>query len=101
MRQVQQGIHNKGHNGKMIDNDLYYEGPEHFGHVGFSLRDIDRIRELRVMSKATNQRLAEMEEDKDSEEKILRERTLLKAIQGDLSRLERKAIFNEMGFPRY
>ncbi len=82
----------------MIDNDLYYEDPGYFGNTGFSLRNIDRIRELRILSKATSKRLAEMEEDQDNEE-IIKERALLKAIQGELSRLERRVLFSEMGFP--
>lgn len=58
MQEMQQEIHNKSHSDKMIDDDLYYEEPGHFGYVGFSLRNIDRIKELRILSKATSRRLS-------------------------------------------
>jgi hypothetical protein len=80
----------------MIDDNLYCEGLGHFGYVGFPVRYMERIRELRVLSKATSKRLAEMEKDLNNEGEITKERTLLKAIQGELSRLERRAIFSEM-----
>ena len=96
MQEMQQEIHDKSHNIKMIDDDLFYEDLGHFGYAGFSLRGIDRVRELRILSKATSKRLAEMEEEQDNEEEIIKERTLLKAIQEKLSRQERKVLFSEM-----
>ena len=82
----------------MIGDSFYHRAPGRHWGIGFSLRDLEKIKELRILHKATRNRLNEIEKRPITErDEIIKEKTLLKAIQKEIWRLERRRLFSEMG----
>ena len=94
---MQEKIYDKGNIGKMIDKDLYNEELEPRRKIGSSLRQMERIEELRILLRATSRRLSEIQKGPAvNGEGIIKEKALLKAIQREIWRLKQHAIFLEI-----
>jgi hypothetical protein len=57
------------------------------------LADVERIRDLRALLKATMKRLDEIEKEPRNEEEMIKEKITLKAIEKEILRLERHFLF--------
>lgn len=82
-------------------NGLYFDMDRPLGIVGnsFLLRDLDRIRELRLSTRCSLQALARLEEQGGGNvEAVEAERAYLDATHREIQRLERKVLYSEFGF---
>jgi len=88
----------RGSRSKMINHHLRPYVPPRFVEVRLSYTYIERIRELRVLSRGIETGLKRLENEKrDRKDLILREKTALKAVHIEIRQRERMAFFSEFG----
>ena len=82
----------------MINCHLRPDAPPRVVEVRLSYTYIERIRELRVLSRGIETGLRRLEnENSDRRDLILREKTVLKAVRIEIRQRERMAFFSEFG----
>lgn len=88
----------RGSGSKMINGHLRPDAPPRMVDVRLSYTYIERIRDLRVLSRGIETCLRRLEnENSDRRDLILREKTVLKAVRIEIHQRERMAFFSEFG----
>ena len=80
---------------KMIKNWISEEILQH-QDFPLTLRNMERIKDLRILLESTQSRLSKLEKD-GKEDLITQERIILEGTRKEIRRLEREALHSELG----
>ena len=96
MQELWEEVHCQGE-GPMIHDDFSFDDFFCWEDPGLPLRNMGVIKDLRALEKSTQERLAELEKDSESNKHLLiEEKTILEATQREIRRLERQSLYSQL-----
>ena len=82
----------------MSDGDFQFDYMIASRDPGLSLRFMQLVKDLKTFARAVQSKIDELEKDPSpNEELIFQERTILETTRKEIQRLERKALYSELG----
>jgi hypothetical protein len=98
MQEMRKEVHPPGEGHKMTGDSYWLDDMIASRDPGLALSIMQIVKDLKTFAKSTQSRIEELEKDPSpNQELILQEKTILESIQKEIRRLERKALYWELG----
>jgi hypothetical protein len=98
MQEMRTEVHLQDEGNKMIGDNFWLDDMIASRDPGLALSIMQMVKDLKTFARALQNKILELEKDPSpNQELILQERTILESIQKEIRRLERKALYLELG----
>jgi hypothetical protein len=98
MQEMWKEVYRQREGNKMTGDNFCIENMIAARDPGLALSIMQMVKDLKTFSKSTQSKIDELEKDPSpNQELILQEKTILESIQKEIRRLERKALYSELG----
>jgi hypothetical protein len=98
MQEMRTEVHIQGEGDKMIGNNFWLDDMITSRDPGLALSIMQMVKDLKTFAKSIQSKIDQLEKDPSpNQELILQKKTILESIQKEIRRLERKALYSELG----
>jgi hypothetical protein len=98
MQEMWKEVHLQGEGNKMTGGNFLLDDMIASRDPGLALSIMQMVKDLKTFARALQNKILELEKDPSpNQELILQEKTILESIQKEIRRLERKALYSELG----